>query len=235
MSGRLDRTIAANPRHLRPIHPSCFRVGRFRPVGTRSPGVGMRLLRSGVFGRGSRFGRAAGGALLVGALGFGGIGGTALVGSVISSEGSSDAEQLTGAATPADQAGAASQQSDPLPSDRSAAARELCERRLAEYEDFEAELLAAYATTAGDAAAEDERRRGSGAVSPLRSMSPGHFLAHCFFDAEAFGIAPGWSEPPPGAIQRLEEVITADDIPFVLAAGSRQKVTPAQIRGGDGS
>lgn len=119
-------------------------------------------------------------------------------------------------------------------------ATRVCEARLAQYagkdNPMHVTLVAAYASTAADVGADDERRKGSGYQSPWRGRPAGEFEAVCFFDADAFGVA---SPAKPGApartgYDRLEEIVRPDGAPVVYKAAHKNTLNPTPMPSGAG-
>jgi hypothetical protein len=158
----------------------------------------------------------------------------------VQTSGSPQGPPSTGSA-PATAGPAAPSATTSQPADPNAAAQRICNERLARYENpdrpIHASLVAAYPSTSGDVAAEDERQRGGGFRSSFRARQPSEFVAVCFFDADAFGLA---GSPPPGAppsantYNRLEEVVRTDRTPYVLKAGHKDTLSPSPVPSGAG-
>src|SRR5207245_185465 len=100
----------------------------------------------------------------------------------------------------------------------------VCQARLAQYagggNPWHVSLVAAYASTAADVAADDEHRH-PGHPSAWRQRPPREFEAVCWFDAEAFGAAPGARVPAGGGnfYDRLEEIVPPDRLSVVYHPG----------------
>lgn len=97
-------------------------------------------------------------------------------------------------------------------------------------------LVAAYASTAADVAADDERRQGKGHRSPWRDRPADEFEAVCWFDADAFGVSPSLLDETGGqgrVVDRLQEVIGPDGALVVHQFGRKDTlaVEPIPARG----
>lgn len=121
-------------------------------------------------------------------------------------------------------------------------ATRVCEARLAQYagplNPLHVSLVAAYASTAADVAAADEKRHAAGFRSSWRDRPAGEFEAVCFFDADAFGADPsplpgGPKRPAP--VDRVEDIVRPDGVPVMYAAGHRAELSPAPIPSGSGN
>ena len=126
----------------------------------------------------------------------------------------------------------------PPPSSPQATA--ICQARLGQYagkdNPMHVTLAAAYASTAADVGADDERGKGGKYRSPWRDRPAGEPEAVCFFDADAFGVAapalPG--RPARAVYDRLEEIVRPDGAPLVYKAAHKSTLNPAPIPSGAG-
>jgi hypothetical protein len=123
----------------------------------------------------------------------------------------------------------------------SAAATNVCQTRLAQYagrdNPMHVSLIAAYDTSPGDLAAEDERRHGAAFRSPWRDRAAGEFEALCFFDADGFGVVASHRPPDPAKprpYDRIVEVVRPDGVPVVFQAGQKEGINPAPMPSADG-
>ena len=114
-------------------------------------------------------------------------------------------------------------------------ATRVCEARLAQYAGIDnpthVSLVAAYAATSQDVAADDDRRHGDGPPSQWHDRPAGEFEAVCFFDADAFGVDPS---PLPGraghvGFDRLEEIVRPDGVPVVYEASHKTEMSARPI------
>ena len=125
------------------------------------------------------------------------------------------------------------------PVSKSPAATRACQARLAQYawpnNPHHVVLVAEYATTAGDVAADETRSRGPQYRSEWAVRPPGEPEAVCFFDGdpEAFAAFPPTVTPSARAAfpDRVEEVVRPDGLLRVYARGHRATFSPSPIVG----
>jgi hypothetical protein len=114
----------------------------------------------------------------------------------------------------------------------------LCDRRVAqlagEENPLHVVLVAAYAATAADVAAADERHHSGGYQSQWRARPSGEFAAVCFFDADAFGVSPRQVERGDleHFVNRVQEIVRPNGVPWVLAAGRKDSLAVRPLAAG---
>ena len=112
----------------------------------------------------------------------------------------------------------------------------VCQARLAQYtggdaNPYHVSLVAAYAATAADVAADDEHQHGAGYRSPWRDRAAGEFEAVCWFDGDAFWTRVGdaSARKGPAPYDRLEEVVRPDGRPVPYRAGRHDAMNPQPV------